>query len=216
MGLFKTLADLQKVVDQSNSHQGPRRQYLSLKSGDQVRVRFRQELTIDAKNYAEEDGTGYLAAVHVSPYDFKKKLACTTEDEKFDFRCWMHEQVAVDRKWRDVKHLLLNVAVLEDGVWVNKLFDQTFSPKKVAVSLIEYATEYGSITDRDYKFTRTGSGFNDTSYSLIPLSESKMSEEITDLEFYDLDTVYRKLPYDEQEEYFMAEEAAPKAAASNW
>jgi hypothetical protein len=204
MGLFNTLEELQKANDKEGT--GTRRQFFSLKAGEQFKIRFRQELTRDANNYDEENGQALVVAVHVSPFDFKKKLACTIEDEEYGFRCWAHEQVAADKRWREKKHVLLNVAVMENNEWVNKILDQTFSPKHVIQSLIEYASEYGSIVDRDFKINRIGSGMNDTNYNLIPLDPKPASDEVNSLEIFDLEGTYRKLPYDEQQEYFLADE----------
>jgi len=214
MSVYSTIKDLQNTAAKENTG-GSGRSFLTLKSGESFKIRFRQELAEDGKNFDEDLGTGLVVPVHVHPVDFKKKLACTLEDEKFDFKCWPHEQVAANPKWRDKKHFLINVAVLENNEWSNKILDQTFSPKHVINTLIEYGVEYGSITDRDYKITRTGSSMNDTQYSLIPLGEGAAAVDIKALDLADLDTVYRKLPYDEQVEFFMSA-SEDKPAAKGW
>lgn len=215
MSVYSTLAELQKVAESSSSSGGGR-SYFSIKPGQSFKMRFLQELTEDGKNFDEDKGTNVIVPVHASPKDFKKKLACTIEDEKFDFKCWAHEQVVSNPKWRDKKHMLMNVSVLDNNEWSDaKVFDQTFSPKHVVNSLIEYALEYGTVTNREFKITRIGSGMNDTQYTLIPLSESDNKETAT-LELADLTTVYRKLPYDEQIEYFLADSDGDKPAAGSW
>jgi hypothetical protein len=68
--------------------------------------------------------------------------------------------------------------------------------------LIEYAKEFGTITDRYYKYSRTGSGPQDTNYTLIPLDQSPMPDSIKGLQVHDLNTVYMTLPYAKQEKFF--------------
>jgi hypothetical protein len=214
MGMFDTIKDLQNSTSREAS--GPRRQYLSLKDGDKFRIRFLQELAKDGKGYDEDAGTAFVTNIHVSPYDFKKKVACTIDNEKLDHRCWGCEQVVVDPKWRPKTRVLINVAVLDNGDWTSKVVDQTFSDSHIMSQLVEYASEYGSITDRDYNISRTGKGMNDTAYRLIPLDPKPRNSDIDSLELAELDSVYRVLPYDEQQEFFL--EGAEKAStpASAW
>ncbi len=209
MGMFDTIKDLQKATEASAS--GPRRQYLTLADGDKHRIRFLQELAKDGSGYDEEAGTALVQNIHVAPHDFKRKLACTIEDEKFDHRCWGCEQVAVDSKWRPKTRVLVNVAVLDDGDWVVKIIDQTFADSHIMANLVEFAAEYGSITDRDYNISRAGKGMNDTVYRLVPLDKKARNSDIDTLELSELDTVYRSLDHDEQQKFFLegAEEAAP-------
>jgi hypothetical protein len=74
--------------------------------------------------------------------------------------------------------------------------------------LIEYAKEFGTITDRYYKYSRTGSSASDTNYSLIPLSQGEMPSEITELPMHQLDSMYLTLSYDKQEKFFTTGEIA--------
>lgn len=47
-------------------------------------------------------------------------------------------------------------------------------PKSLVESLVEFYTKYKTLLDRDYELKRTGSGQNDTRYTAVPESESKM------------------------------------------
>jgi hypothetical protein len=212
MGFFDSIKDLQETA--ANQNKGGGRQYLTLEDGDKFRVRFLQELSKDGKGYDEEAGTANVVDIHQSPYDFKKKLACTIESGS----CWAHEQLATNAKWKTKKRVLLNVAVLEKADWVSKVLDQTLSDNHVITTLIEYAAEYGSIVDRDYNISRSGKGMNDTSYKLIPLSPSDVEEGVADLVLADLAVAYKVLPYDEQEAFFLegATETAGSKPASGW
>jgi len=44
-------------------------------------------------------------------------------------------------------------------------------------SIIQFVNEYGTLCDRDYKYTRTGESMS-THYSFLPKDPSKMSEEV--------------------------------------
>ncbi len=214
MAVFKTLDALVGAKESANTG-GSSRSFLRLNAGDNYKIRFLQELTEDAANFDEDKGTGIVVPVHSAPHDFKKKIACTIDDPEFDYKCWAHEQIPVVNGWKPVQHVLINVAVLDkEENWSAKILDQTFSPKHVVNTLVEYASEYGSITDKYYKISRIGSGMSDTNYQLIPSTEAKQSDEIDALELNDLNS-YRKIPYDKQEEFFFSEGKAA-ASSSDW
>lgn len=48
-------------------------------------------------------------------------------------------------------------------------------PKSVAEQILAYHQKYGTILDRDYDLSRTGSGKNDTNYMVAPDAPSKMN-----------------------------------------
>ena len=57
------------------------------------------------------------------------------------------------------------------------------------------------MTDRYYKYSRTGSGASDTNYTLIPLESAPEPEAVTGLPYHDLESMYMWLPYGDQEMY---------------
>lgn len=200
----KTLSELEKTVAPApGTPKSGTKKYLTIGAGESVKVRFRQELTEDAKNYDEKFGTGIMVPVITSPINWKWRAASTAQIEKFGFRCWASEQVHKDKAWRPKTHLIINVAVeVEPGVWEPRIIDTTFNQRHIGAILIEYAKEFGTITDRDYKYSRQGSGASDTNYSLIPLSVSETSDEIKGLPMHDLENTYLTLPYDKQERFY--------------
>lgn len=200
----KTLSELEKTVAPApGTPKSGTKKYLTIGAGESVKVRFRQELTEDAKNYDEKFGTGIMVPVITSPINWKWRAASTAQIEKFGFRCWASEQVHKDKAWRPKTHLIINVAVeVEPGVWEPRIIDTTFNQRHIGAILIEYAKEFGTITDRDYKYSRQGSGASDTNYSLIPLSVSETSDEIKSLPMHDLENTYLTLPYDKQERFY--------------
>jgi hypothetical protein len=199
---LKTLKDLETAVVPTQGASKGVKKYFTLQSGDAFKIRFRQELTEDAKYYSEEVGTGITVPVVTSPVNWKWRVASTSSLEKFNYRCWATEQSMTDKAWRPKPHLLINIAVeVEPGTWEPRILDTTFNQRHVGLTLIEYAKEFGTITDREYKYSRTGSSASDTNYSLIPLSVSEASEDIKKLPMHELDNVYMTLSYEKQQVY---------------
>lgn len=203
---MKTLNELKKAT-QSKSMDGTKRRFLALKDKDALRIRFRQELTEDSKNYDDERGTALVIAVHSNPLNFRLKLACTAESEEHGFRCWACEQVTSESKWRSQQKFLINVVVQRDnGTWEPFILEQGFGRSHIGNALVDNALEFGSIVDRTYRLSRSGSGFNDTLYSLLPLAESPEPVELADVELFEFDGLYKKIPYEEQQEFFFPSE----------
>jgi hypothetical protein len=67
--------------------------------------------------------------------------------------------------------------------------------------LMEYAKEFGTITNQTFKYGRTGSGAQDTNYSLIPLGPSDEDASIAGLSMHQLDNVYMVLGYEKQKQF---------------
>jgi len=198
---IKTLKDLEKAVVEKGPKGGAKK-FFTVNAGQSYKIRFRQELTEDSKNYNPEVGTGITVPVVTSTINWKWKVASTAGMEKFNYRCWATEQSVVDKAWRPKPHLLLNIAVeIEPGVWEPRVLDTTFNQRHIGLTLLEYAKEFGSITDRYYKYSRTGTGASDTNYSLIPLEPSQETQEIKNMPYHQLDSVYKMLPYEQQQAF---------------
>lgn len=198
---LKTLKDLEKQVTPAGKSSGAKK-FFSLQSGDSFKIRFLQELTEDSANFNDKLGTGITVPVIVSPVNWKWKVASTATLEKYNYRCWGSEQSVHDKAWRSKPHLLINVAVeIEPNKWEARVLDTTFNQRHIGLTLLEYAKEFGTITDRYYKYSRTGSGASDTNYSLIPLAVAEQNDQIKNLTLHDLNNVYMTLPYEKQEIY---------------
>ena len=198
---IKTLKELEKAVGEKGGKSGAKK-FFTVNAGQSYRIRFRQELTEDSKNYNSEVGTGITVPVVTSVVNWKWKVASTSGMEKFNYRCWATEQSVVDKAWRPKPHLLINIAVeIEPGVWEPRVLDTTFNQRHIGLTLLEYAKEFGTITDRFYKYSRTGTGASDTNYSLIPLETSPETQAIKDMPFHQLDSVYKLLPYEQQQAF---------------
>ena len=198
---IKTLKDLEKAVAEKGGKAGAKK-FFTVTAGQSYRIRFRQELTEDSKNFNSEIGTGITVPVVTSVINWKWKVASTSGMEKFNYRCWATEQSVVDKAWKPKPHLLINIAVeMEPGVWEPRVLDTTFNQRHIGLTLLEYAKEFGTITDRYYQYARTGTGASDTNYSLIPLDAAPENQAIKDMPLHQLDSVYKLLPYEQQEAF---------------
>jgi hypothetical protein len=201
---LKTLKDLEKNVPQQGK--SGLKKYFSLQNGDSYKIRFRQELTEDSVNFDEKFGTAVVVPVVTSPLNWKWRIVSTATMPEYNYRCWGSEQINSDSRWRPRPHLLVNVAVDIDGTWEPRILDTTFNQRHVALIMMEYAKEFGTITDRYYKYSRTGTGSSDTNYTLIPLNQSEMPQEIASLPMHDLEKTYMTIPYEKQKSYLMTGE----------
>jgi len=198
---LKTLKDLEKNIPSSGSGSG--KKFFSIQSGETFKIRFRQELTEDSKNFEEGEGTAITIPVVTSPINWKWRAASTASLADYNYRCWASEQITKDTRWKPKPHLLMNIAVeTSPGTWEPRILDTTFNQRHVGLILIEYAKEFGTITDRFFKISRTGSGAQDTNYTLIPLDQGGAPASIVSLPMHDLNTVYMTLPYAKQEAFF--------------
>ena len=129
--------------------------------------------------------------------------------------CWACQQVPLDRAWRAKGHLLINIAVYnkDEDVWEPRVLDQKFTAAHVAESLLEFASEYGTIVDRDYKIKRKGVQ-QDTQYTLVPMAPKDADPSIADLVWHDLEKVYRTFSPSEQPGFYVSSE--DKASSSDW
>lgn len=197
---LKTLRDIEKNIP-SSSGKSSMKKFFNMQSGETYKIRFRQELTEDSANFEEETGTGIIVPVVTSPINWKWRCASTAQVAEHGYRCWATEQAMNDSRWKPKPHLLMNIAVEIDGIWEARILDTTFNQRHIGLILMEYAKEFGTITDRYYKYSRTGTGAQDTNYSLIPLTPVPATQEINDLPLHQLDNVYMILGYDKQKVY---------------
>lgn len=153
----------------------------------------------DSENYSLKNDLGFIATEHASPANFQVKAVCTSDEGA----CYGCEQHAKDykAKWGQKSRLYINVLVDngKDEPFVAVL-SQGNGPKSVTPALLEFAGEFGTITDKWYKIKRTGSGQTDTSYLLTPLSANGL--DVEGYELYDLEKVVRQVPYEEQAAFY--------------
>lgn len=223
MAMFKTLEALKAKTERGAGSSGlSRENFLSLKSGDSVRLFFRQELTEDGKGYDAKYGAADIVTIHVSPADFVKKMVCTLDSEANGNRCWACDasRLPGNESLRPKRRLLINVLAKEGDIWVPKILETSISPRgnMPGNTLIAFQEEYGTLMDREYQFKRVGEKLN-TAYSIIPFSLGDLPNEHHNADIIDTSSVYRTIPYSDQQEYMMtARDDAAKTTSdgSDW
>lgn len=218
MAMFKTLSDLKKAISVPSGNSVAKDRFLIVRDGESYRIRFLQDLTESSSGYDEEAGLARLVNVHSNPDDFRKDALCTKDMEQWNHSCWACEQITKNKMWKPKQHLFVNVAVFDpdEKTWSVKILDQKFTAAHIGNTVVEYAEEYNTIVDRDYKISRTGEKQN-TKYSLIPLAEKPRAEEIDSLTLFDLDKVKRlKSPAEQPAFYLESEDKEDKGQTNEW
>jgi hypothetical protein len=212
MGLKKGLKQIREQAERSGGQDFEKVNWLQLKDGDTVRIRFAQELDEDSKFYDEAQGLGFVASEVVDPDNFRKKCLSTLEDEGRCFGLEMHKRLqgteGYNGGWKPRYRLYINVLVTDGGEKKVALLSQGLGPKSISPSLLDAAEEYGSITNREWKISRKGSGAQNTSYTLTPLDRDDEKFDFSEYTLYDLEKVaVRHVPYEDQAEFFGYAEA---------
>lgn len=207
MGIVTGLKNLNKALDksQTNSGDGSKGRWLKIEDGESIKVRFLQELDPDSPHYDQKMGLTIVATEHTNPKDYRRKAICTMEDED---KCWGCEQHKKNYKagWKAKSRLYTNVLVMDEkeDPYV-AILSQGISGKTITPTLVEYASEMGSITNLVWRIKRNGTK-TDTSYTIIPLAKDETTFDASGLELYDLQsTALRTVPYAEQEAFYNGE-----------
>jgi hypothetical protein len=200
-GLKKIKAHNEAEDAKFSGSDGPRTQWFKLADKQQAKVVFLQELDEDSPNFSKKNDLGILAVEHSNPKNYRRKALCTIDDGE----CWGCEQHRKDYKagWKQKSRLYVNVLV-DDGnnePYV-AILSQGSGPKSITPTLIEYAADDETITDKWFTIKRTGSGATDTSYTLRSGKASDVKVE--DYELFDLNNVVRSIPYAEQEAHYLS------------
>lgn len=224
MGVLKGLKSIQRYNDEIEKAKAEREnrvvaKWLQLKDGDSVKIRFLQELDEDSPSVSEKNGLGFLAVEHTSPAEFKRKAVCTA-DEGGCYACDQARAATSKEEragWRQKTRLYVNVLV-DDGK--NEpyvaILSQGTGAKSITPTLLEFAVENDSITNRWFKIKRAGSGFSDTSYNLIPFDAKSDLPDVEDYEIFDLDkAVVRNVPLAEQPVFYSGTSASEDSAPSS-
>ena len=213
MGIQRGLKSIQGYREEQDRKReaaaGPRTNWLKIADKEVVKVRFLQELDEGAANYSEKNGLGFFATEHSSPTDYRKKAVCSMDDEEQCFGC---EQHRLDWKagWKAKSRLYINVLVKRaNGDEEVAVMSQSNGPKAViAASVLEYAVENNTLTDRWWRITRSGSKADDTTYTTFIFGPDD-DVKIEDHEVQDLDRCVRVVPYAEQEAFFIGAAVRP-------
>jgi len=178
----------------------PKTTWFKLQGGTSAKVRFLQELDEESPHYSEKNGLALMVVEHRHPTRFMQKAVCTADEGG----CWACEMNAANPRegWHQRTQLYANVLV-DDGT--NEpyvaLFSRADGKNSIVGTIVEYAEENDSISNRWFKITRKGTGKEDTSYSIMGF-DPKDDVNVEDYELFDLQNVLREVPYDKQEEHY--------------
>ncbi|AXH68773.1 ssDNA-binding protein [Streptomyces phage Comrade] len=215
-GLASIQANQKAQQERAEAGNRPKADWFKFPKGQpNVVVRFLQELDPGMENYREDRGIGFIATEHNAPGPdgWKRRGLCTVDDGA----CYACERHKLDYKagWRQKQNLYINVlADLGDGP---KVYILTRNANSVfAQNLIQEALDEGSITNANYRLTKTGEG-TQTQWSLKRLKDEPFNDEKA--EVWDLDqAAVREVEYEKQPEYYGAvasEDDAPASASSS-
>ena len=219
MGIVRGLKSINAHIDAeeakfSGSGDGPSTKWFKLADKQAVKVVFLQELDPDSENFSQKNDLGFLAIEHVNPANWKRKAVCSIDDDGACYGCEQHKK---DWKagWKQKTRLYINVLV-DEGAGTEPyvaVLSQGNGPKSITPTLIEYAGDDGTISDKWFTIKRSGAGATDTSYTLRAGKEHGLNVE--DYELFDLERVLRQIPYAEQQAHYNSggEDASADAGA---
>lgn len=217
MKIYKTLESLKSENERKTSGVS-RENFVTLRSGESARLIFRQELSEDGANYDSRYGAAGIFHIHVSPVDFVKKYVCTSSSEEDQFRCWgcVASKIPGNESMKVKRRLLINVLQKVNDVWVPKVLETSlsFRGNQPGNLLVAFQEEYGTLMDREYKFSRLGEQLN-TSYNIIPFSTTEMPSIHNEAPIIDTANVFMKVRYEDQEEFMLTERTMTSAAAAS-
>lgn len=206
MGIVKGLKAINQHIEAEEARfsgksdgDAPKTEWFKILDKQAFKIAFLQEMDADSENYSLKNDLGFIATEHASPANFKVKAVCTA-DEGACYGCEQHQK-DYKAKWGQKSRLYINVLVDngKDAPFVAVL-SQGNGPKSVTPALLEFAGEFGTITDKWYKIKRTGAGQTDTSYLLTPLGPNGL--DVESYELYDLEKVVRQVPYEDQAAFY--------------
>ena len=201
MSVVKGLKNINALLDKPKSD-GPKVRWLKLADGQSAKIRFIEELDEDSANYNEGRGLALVVKEHTNPKDYKRKAVDTMDTEGRDWAEEMHRK-DVKAGWRARLRFYCNVLV-DDGLeppYV-AIWSMGISKQSSFNTIKEYAMETGSISNVVWKLRRNGQG-TETNYTLIPSAPDKEPFDWTGTEPYPLESALRKVPYAEQEAFYL-------------
>lgn len=216
MSVVKGLANINALLDKPKYDESkPRVKWLKLADGQSVKIRFMEELDEDSSNYKPERGLAMVVKEHTNPKDFRRRAVDTMDTEGRD---WAEEMHRKDPKagWRGRLRFYCNVLV-DDGIEEPYVAIWSMGVSKMSVfnTIREYAIETGSISNLTWKLKRAGQG-TETSYTLIPSSPDTEPYDWSAFEPYPIETALNKIPYAEQEAFYLGfDQPAASATSSN-
>jgi hypothetical protein len=212
MTIVKGLKNINALVDKPK-YEGSKVRWLKLADGQSAKIRFVEELDEDSANYNSSRGLALVVKEHTNPKDYKRRALDTIESEGRD---WAEEMHRKDPKagWRARLRFYCNVLV-DDGIEkpYTAIWAMGVSKQSSFNTIREYALETGSISNLTWKLKRNGQG-TETSYTLIPSSPDKEPFDWSKVEPYPLEKALNKIPYAQQEAFYLGFDTTSTGSAS--
>ena len=215
MSVVKGLKNINALLDKPKYDESKAKvRWLKLADGQSVRIRFIEELDEDSPNYSEERGLALVVKEHTNPKDYKRKAVDTMDTEGRD---WAEEMHRKDPKagWRARMRFYCNVLV-DDGIedpYV-AIWSMGVSKQSAFNNIREYAIDTGSISNLTWKVKRNGQG-TETSYTLLPSAPDTEPFDWKDIRPFPLESALNKVPYAEQEAFYLGFDTPSAGSASN-
>jgi hypothetical protein len=215
MTVIRGLKNINALVDKPKyDSDKPRVRWLKLADGQAVKLRFLEELDEDSPNYSPARGLSLVVKEHVNPKDFRRRAVDTMDEEGRD---WAEEMHRKDPKagWKGRLRFYCNVLV-DDGMEDPYVAIWAMGVSKMSVfnTIREYALETGSVSNLAWKLKRNGQG-TETNYTLIPSAPDTEPFTWDGVEPYPLEMALNKIPYAEQEAFYMGYDSPSSSTSSN-
>lgn len=201
MGFIKGLAGINDELAKRNTGDfadRPKANWASIAAGGAAqKYVFLQEIDEGSPNFSEKNGVALFSLQHSNPDNWKKNAACTIEEGE----CYGCAQ-----GWRQKIVFYVNVLHLDadEGPTV-KIWSRGIGKGSVAQTLLDMAADedYGnSITDKTFKFSRTGKTKDDTVYTLTNMGKEH-GLNVEDYELFDLEQYVFTVAPERQEAYYL-------------
>jgi hypothetical protein len=218
MSVVRGLKNINALLDKPKyDENAPKVRWLKLADGQAMKIRFIEELDEDSANYSVDRGLALVVKEHTNPNDWRRKAIDTIDSEGRDFA---EEMFRKDPKgnagWRGKLRFYCNVLV-DDGMEAPyvAIWSMSISKQSPFNHIREYAMETGSISNLTWKLKRSGQN-KETVYTLIPSVPDSEPFDWSDITPQPLESALRKIPYAEQEAYYLGfDQGSTPNASSN-
>ena len=215
MSVVKGLKNINALLDKPKyDENSPKVRWLKIADGQAVKIRFVEELDEDSANYNADRGLALVVKEHTNPKDYKRKAVDTMEAEGRDWAEEMHRK-DVKAGWRARLRFYCNVLV-DDGIEAPyvAIWSMGVSKQSAFNTIREYALETGSISNVVWKVKRNGQG-TETSYTTIPGAPDTEPFDWSAFKPYPLELALKKIPYAEQEAFYLGFDGPTTSSATN-
>jgi len=202
MGIARGIKAIQEKTAPRETVDYVKAKWLSLKDGDDVTLRFVNELDVNSPNYDLGRGTAAVVDEHQppGPEGYKRHALCSMDSQG---KCWACEQVEFDKAWRSKQKFYINVLV-DDGKndpYVALWSMGVYRNDKFAM-IKDHFIENDSISNLTFRLKRTGTGKDNTTYQFYPKAVDAKPFKWPAIEPFDIEAVLRDVPYAEQSRFY--------------